>query len=187
MQGLLVRHRGADSAAIVLLYVESVGFNHIQNDASGMKTALIKSGEVCMIRSLLKVVLVVIVLVGVGAFLVGRWSSNAKVLPDSPVGGASGPVDTSKARDVGAKVGEATAKAANQAEDAIAQGAVTAKIKSKMVLDDLVKARNINVDTNGTVVTLTGDVGSEAERKHALELAKETEGVTSVIDHLRVR
>jgi len=162
------------------------GFNHIQNNASGMKTALVNIGEVCMIRSFLKVVLVVIVLVGLGAFLLGRWSSNAKVLPDSPVG-ASGPVDTSKARDVGAKVGEATAKAANQAEDAIAHAAVTAKIKSKMALDDLVKARNIDVDTNGTVVTLTGVVGSEAERKRAVELAKETEGVTSVVDHLRVR
>jgi hypothetical protein len=139
-----------------------------------------------MIRSFLKLLLVVIVLVGVGAFLAGRWSTDAKVLPNSPVG-ASGPVDTSKARDVGGKIGEAAAKAANQAEDAIAHGAVTAKIKSKVVLDDLVKARNIHVETNGTVVTLTGVVDSEAERKRAVELAKETEGVTSVIDHLRVR
>jgi hypothetical protein len=139
-----------------------------------------------MIRSFLKIVLVVIVLVGVAAFLVGRWSTSAKVVPESPVG-TSGPVDTSKARDVGAKIGEATAKAANQAEDAIAHGAITVKIKSKMVLDDLVKARNIHVETNGTVVTLTGVVDSEAERKRAVELAKETEGVTSVIDHLQLR
>src|SRR5215467_13593153 len=101
----------------------------MQKNASGMKTALMKSGEVCMIRSFLKLVLVVIVLVGVGAFLVGRWSTNAKVLPGSPTA-ASGPVDTSKARDVGAKIGETTAKATNEAEDAIAHGAITAKIKS---------------------------------------------------------
>ena len=138
-----------------------------------------------MIRSLLKLVLVVIVLVGLGAFLLGRWSSNAKVLPDSP-GGTSGPVDTSKARDVGAKVGEATAKAANEAKDALEAGSVTAKIKSKMALDDLVKARNVDVDTNGSVVTLTGVVKSQAERQRAVQLAKETEGVTSVIDHLRL-
>jgi hyperosmotically inducible protein len=139
-----------------------------------------------MIRGLLKLILVVIILVGLAAFLAGRWSTNAKVRPDSPVS-TSGPVDTSKARDVGARLGESTAKAANQAEDAIAHGAVTAKIKSKMVLEDLVKARNIHVETNGTVVTLTGVVDSEAERKRAVELAKQTEGVTSVIDHLRVR
>ena len=139
-----------------------------------------------MIRSFLKLVLVVIVLVGVGAFLAGRWTTSAKFVPDSPVS-ASGPVDTSKARDAGAKIGEATAKAANQAEDAIRDGAVAAKIKSKMVLDDLVKARNVHVETDGAVVTLTGVVDSEAERKRAVELAKQTEGVTSVIDHLRVR
>jgi len=161
-------------------------FKHIQNNASGMKTALIKAGEECMIRSLIKIVLVVIVLVGVGAFLVGRWTTNAKVAPNSPEG-ASGPADTSKARDAGAKIGEATAKAANQVEDAIKHGAVTAKIKSKMVLDDLVKTRNIHVQTNGTVVTLTGVIDSEAERNRAVELAKETDGVTSVIDHLRLR
>jgi cytoskeletal protein RodZ len=162
------------------------GFNHIQNNASGMKTALVNLREVCMVRSFLKLVLVVIVLVGLGAFLLGRWSTNAKVVPESPAV-ASGPVDTSKARDVGAKVGEATAKAANQAEDAIAHAAVTAKIKSKMALDDLVKARNVHVDTNGTTVTLTGVVGSPAERKRAVELAKETDGVTSVVDHLQIR
>ena len=138
-----------------------------------------------MIRTMMKLVLVVIVIVGL-AFLLGRWSSGSKIVPGSPVH-AAGPVDTSKAREAGAKVGEATAKAANEAEEALANGATTAKIKSKMVLDDLVKARNINVDTNGSVVTLTGVVGSEAERQRALQLAKQTEGVTSVIDHLRVQ
>ena len=137
-----------------------------------------------MIRTMVKLVLVVIVIVGLAAFLLGRWSGGSKIVPDSPVH-AAGPIDTSKAREAGAKVGEATAKAANEAEEALANGAITAKIKSKMVLDDLVKARNINVDTNGSVVTLTGVVGSEAERQRALQLAKQTEGVTSVIDHLR--
>jgi len=139
-----------------------------------------------MIRGVVKLVLVVIVLVGLGAFLLGRRSSGWEILPGSPAG-ATGPVDTSKARDVGAKVGEATANAAHQAKDALATGGVTAKIKSKMALDDLVKARNIDVDTNGSVVTLTGVVESEAERQRAVQLAKETEGVTSVIDHLRAR
>ena len=138
-----------------------------------------------MIRTMMKLVLVVIVIVGL-AFLLGRWSSGSKIVPGSPVH-AAGPVDTSKAREAGAKVGEATAKAANEAAEALANGAITAKIKSKMVLDDLVKAHNIDVDTNGSVVTLTGVVGSEAERQRALQLAKQTEGVMSVIDHLRVQ
>jgi BON domain-containing protein len=139
-----------------------------------------------MVRGLLKLLLVVIVVVGLVAFLLGRWSSSARVGADSGAG-VSGPVDTGKARDTGAKIGEATAKAANKAADAIEPAVVTTKIKSKMALDDLVKARNIGVHTNGTVVTLTGVVSSEAERKRAVELAKQTDGVTSVSDHLQVQ
>jgi hyperosmotically inducible periplasmic protein len=144
-----------------------------------------------MIRDVLKVLLVVIVLVAVGGFVLGWWSNNRGTLPDSPVQASgpetSGPINTDRARDVGAKIGEATADAANEAEQALETGSITAKIKSKMALDDLVKARNIDVDTNGTVVTLSGVVESQAERQRAMQLARETEGVTSVVDQLRIR
>ena len=139
-----------------------------------------------MIRGLLKALIVIVIIVAVAAFLIGRRSNNWEILPGSPVH-ATGPVDSSKARDAGAKVGEATANAANEASIAVKNASVTAKIKSKMALDDMVKARNINVDTNGTVVTLTGSVSSDAERKRAVQLARETEGVASVIDNLVVR
>jgi len=139
-----------------------------------------------MIRRALGFLIVVVIVVGVVAFLLGRWSSDGRILPESTVG-ASGPVDTSKAREIGGNIGEATARAGHQAKEAIETGGITAKIKSKMALDDTVKALAINVDTNGSVVTLTGVVRSEAERQRALELAKETEGVTSVVDHLQVR
>jgi hypothetical protein len=153
-----------------------------------MKTAHVYWLEVCMIGRAVKIVLLVILVVGIGAFVLGWWTGGGEFVPDAPVGAAGRvEVDTSKAREVGAKVGEATARAANQAQETIATGSVTAKIKSKMALDDLVKARNINVDTNGTVVTLTGVVGSEAERQRALSLARETEGITSVVDRLRVQ
>jgi hyperosmotically inducible protein len=165
---------------------QSIGFNHIQKENLRHENCSVKRGEACMIRGLLKLVLVVIVVVGVGAFLAGIWSTNAKVVPNSPIS-SSGPVDTSKAREAGARIAEGAAKAANEAEEAIEHGTITAKIKAKMVVDDFVKARNIHVETNGTVVTLTGVVDSEAERKHAVALAKETDGVTSVVDHLQVR
>lgn len=139
-----------------------------------------------MIRGALSLVLIIIVVVALGAFFMGRRSTEVEILPDSPVE-AKGPVDTDRARDVGARVGEATANAANQAQEAIATGGVTAKIKSKMALDELVKARNIDVDTDGSVVTLTGVVGSQAERTRAVQLAEQTEGVTSVVDNLRIQ
>jgi osmotically-inducible protein OsmY len=71
--------------------------------------------------------------------------------------------------------------------DTMSEGALTAKIKSKMALDDHVNARAINVDTSGSVVTMTGVVASADERERAVRLALDTEGVTRVVDRLRVR
>ena len=63
---------------------------------------------------------------------------------------------------------------------------MTAKIKSKMTLDDLVQARTINVDTKDGVVTVKGRVRTDAERQRALQLARETAGVKAVVDQLTV-
>lgn len=86
-------------------------------------------------------------------------------------------------KDAAQKAGEAATKI----EQAVGEGAVTAKIKSKMALDDHVKARAIDVDTSGTVVTLSGVVQSGDERERALRLARDTAGVTQVIDKLEVK
>jgi osmotically-inducible protein OsmY len=77
--------------------------------------------------------------------------------------------------------------AVNRAEGAVSGAALTSKIKAKMALDDLVNAGDINVDTDETVVTLTGTVGSKDEQRRALRIATETAGVTKVVNHLKVR
>jgi hyperosmotically inducible protein len=69
----------------------------------------------------------------------------------------------------------------------MSEGALTAKIKSKMALDDHVNARAINVDTSGSVVTMTGVVASADERDRAVRLARDTEGVTQVVERLHIR
>jgi osmotically-inducible protein OsmY len=56
-----------------------------------------------------------------------------------------------------------------------------------MALDDSIKALAIDVDTVGTVVTLSGSVRSQAERARAVQLARETAGVTAVNDRLVIR
>jgi osmotically-inducible protein OsmY len=56
-----------------------------------------------------------------------------------------------------------------------------------MALDDTVKALDVNVDTSGSTVTVTGVVDSAAQRERVLQLARETAGVTTVVDRLRVR
>ena len=144
-----------------------------------------------MFRALFRVVLILVVLAAAVAFFMGYRLGDDGVNRSSehPVGttGTSPTIDTTRAREAGAKVGEKVATGANQAERALETGALTAKIKAKMALDDTVKALDINVDTNGTVVTLTGTVRSAAERARAVQLARETAGVTSVTDHITVR
>jgi hypothetical protein len=140
-----------------------------------------------MLRALLKLVLIVVVLVAVGAFFFGyRWADNEGVDRSVGTSGAADEIDPDRARETGADVGEKVAQGANQAQRAMANASLTTKIKAKMALDDSIKALDIDVDTDGSTVTLTGNVGSEAERNRALQLARETEGVTSVIDRLRV-
>jgi osmotically-inducible protein OsmY len=78
-------------------------------------------------------------------------------------------------------------QAAHTLGGSLGERALTAKISSKMALDDHVNVRAIDVDTSGSVVTLTGQVASADERQRAVRLARETEGVTRVVDHLQVR
>ena len=63
---------------------------------------------------------------------------------------------------------------------------ITTAVKSKMAADDTVKAYKVDVDTENKVVTLSGDVDTEAQRAHAVMIARNTDGVTDVIDQLRV-
>ena len=79
------------------------------------------------------------------------------------------------------------ATGANEAQHALAEMSLQAKIKSKMALDELVKASAINIDSANGVVTLKGTVGSQAERARAVQLARETAGVKSVADRLVVQ
>jgi hyperosmotically inducible periplasmic protein len=144
-----------------------------------------------MVRALLRTILIVVLVVGVVAFFLGyRWADNdVDPVVDRPVGTTGArdtSVDTSRARQTGAEIGEKVAVGVEKAENAAANGATTAKIKSKMALDDAVDAARIDVDTNGSVVTLSGRVSSQAERERAVRLARETEGVTSVVDRLVV-
>jgi hyperosmotically inducible periplasmic protein len=138
-----------------------------------------------MIRALLRLVILLVVLVGGGAFLLGYWGGGVRNA-NAPGGVGTTGVNSDKAREVGAQVAEKTAVAANQARRALNEGAITAKIKAKMALDDTVKALDIDVDTVGTTVTVSGVVKTESQRQRALALARETEGVKQVVDQLRL-
>ena len=63
---------------------------------------------------------------------------------------------------------------------------ITTAVKSKMATDDVVKASQINVDTHDHVVTLNGTVASQGEKERAVTIARNTAGVSNVIDDLTV-
>ena len=81
----------------------------------------------------------------------------------------------------------ASAEPKRTATVAVNDAAITAKVKTSFAADDLVKARNINVDTVQGVVTLNGVVNTAAEKQRAMELAKRVDGVSSVRDNLAMR
>ena len=141
-----------------------------------------------MVRAFLRLVIVLIVVVAAAAFLLGWWGGG-KTRTAEPTAGAVGTTgaSTERAREIGAQVGEQTAKVANEAKRALTDGQITAKIKAKMALDDTVKALAVDVDTTGPIVTVSGTVDSDAQRQRVVQLARETDGVKQVVDHLRVR
>ena len=145
-----------------------------------------------MIRALFKLIVVAVVVIAAGVFFLG-WDIDRFRGIERPrdVVGTSGEAAAREAgdaaRQAGATARDKTAQAADATLRAIEDGRLTTKIKAKMALDDSVKALDLNVDTKDGVVTVMGEVRSEAERQRALALARETAGVTKVIDQLRVR
>jgi hyperosmotically inducible protein len=70
--------------------------------------------------------------------------------------------------------------------DAVADGAVTTAVKTKFLADPAVAGLKIDVDTKGSIVTLTGTVPTSTEKARAVEVARTTDGVKSVVDNLKV-
>jgi hyperosmotically inducible periplasmic protein len=140
-------------------------------------------------RALLRLVLVVVAVVAVGFLFLGYWAGRTGTAahPSPTPAGTSGTINTERARERAAELGEKAAGAAAKVQEGMSEAGVTAKIKAKMALDDSVRSRSINVTTDGTVVTLSGTVESVKEHDRAIALARETDGVSQVVDRLRVQ
>jgi hyperosmotically inducible periplasmic protein len=137
-----------------------------------------------MLRGLLVIALLLVV-----AFIALRYSTDAPWLRSMGAPGAARSetgtaAETAKQR--GSELGEKAAIAAEAVGNAVDDAATTAKIKAKMALDDSVQVRSVDVSTTGPTVTLSGTVRSLAERDRCVTLARETHGVTRVVDHLVV-
>ena len=91
--------------------------------------------------------------------------------------GACSKADRQEAKTEGR---QATAQASAAVDDA----AITTKVKAALLADDQVKGTQINVDTNGGTVKLTGTVDSQAQVQRAVEVAKGINGVQKVDNNL---
>jgi hyperosmotically inducible periplasmic protein len=138
-------------------------------------------------RFLFKTVLV-LALVAIGTYLLGYWSIDQVTRNSWRVTSTatSGPTSTGTGRDRMAQVDAQAGKAAHAVSEFLSDAELTAKIRSKMALDDVVRARAIDVSTTGGIVTLKGTVGSATEHDQAMRLARGTKGIKEVVDHLKI-
>lgn len=86
-----------------------------------------------------------------------------------------------------ATVAEAASDAAAAAGNAIANGALTAKVKGALLADPDVKGLQIDVDSRDGVVTLTGTLAHAAAIERAQAIARGVDGVRSVDSRLAVK
>jgi len=139
---------------------------------------------------MLKAVLMVVFFAVSAAYFLGYRFEDvvpATVTPSARDTRTAPAINTDRARHTAANVGEALANSANRAKQVITAGTLSSRVKSALALDDTVDAAAINVATVGGMAVLSGKVRSEAERNKAVQIARETLGVTSVSDRLTVR
>jgi hyperosmotically inducible periplasmic protein len=80
--------------------------------------------------------------------------------------------------------GNATERSTGQYVD---DKTISTKVKTALINDEQVKARNIDVETYKGVVALSGFVDSSSEVDRAVAVAQKVDGVQSVKNDLHVR
>jgi hyperosmotically inducible protein len=80
--------------------------------------------------------------------------------------------------------GTATTKSTG---DVVDDATIATKVKAKLIEDPVVKAMNIQVETFKGTVQLSGFASSQAEADRAVQLARETSGVRSVKNDIRLK
>ncbi len=86
----------------------------------------------------------------------------------------------SEQKEVRTEAKQATNATANVVDNA----ALTTKVKAALIADEMVKGTQINVDSNGGIVKLTGTVDTPGQVARAVEVAKGVQGVQRVENNL---
>lgn len=116
---------------------------------------------------------------------------SAKEASKDPIFGGSGFAKADRNRDHTLDKEEfATYKSAvqqKQAKQAASDSAITAKIKSKYLIEKNFRSFRVSVETKDSVVVLSGFVENESTRKRAEQIAYEVSGVKAVKNALVVK
>jgi hyperosmotically inducible protein len=93
----------------------------------------------------------------------------------------------SQGSEAGSNLSERAKETGEKVEEAVSDAGITTKVKMKFAEDSQVSALNIDVTTKDGVVSLKGDVKSQAEADRAIELTRTVDGVRSVRSDLVVK
>jgi len=125
-----------------------------------------------------------LVALAAGTLLMAGCDQRAPAGSTSATPPGSTSAKTDRAADkVGSTVSNAADRTATVAEDA----AITAKVKAAILAEPGLKSLQINVDTNGATVTLSGNVDNADLKERAKQIASNTSGVKGVVDQLAVK
>jgi osmotically-inducible protein OsmY len=74
----------------------------------------------------------------------------------------------------------------NPVSGVVDDSTITSRVKHEMLKDDVVKARQIDVDTIGGHVTLNGVVATREESSRAVQIARRVPAVKSVTNNIQI-
>ena len=107
---------------------------------------------------------------------IARGTDGVKSVTNNlTVGPAEKAIDPQKVREAGRNVGRM-----------VTDGYVKSAVYAKFLMEKSLEDSDINIDVKNGVVTLKGTVPTEAGRARALEVARNTAGVKSVNDALKI-
>ncbi|WP_455288552.1 BON domain-containing protein [Cupriavidus necator] len=105
-------------------------------------------------------------------------ADNAPVAPVNSAPGMPGRADPDR--------GASPDMSADKAKQAVEDGAITTRIKTKLLATKDLKSTGIHVKTTNGTVEVSGTVPSKQQHDMALDAIRSVEGVSSVSDNLKV-
>ncbi|WP_432261322.1 BON domain-containing protein [Cupriavidus sp. TMH.W2] len=104
-------------------------------------------------------------------------ADNAPAAPVNSAPGMPGRADPDR--------GASTEASVDKAKQAVEDGAITTRIKTKLLATKDLKSTGIHVKTKQGMVDVSGTVPSQQQHDMALDAIRSIEGVTSVNDNLK--